>query len=85
MDGLRSVIVPRLQGACQLGQATHRVRLQQVFIVQVVKEDVQSFLGVVDLDLEGCGSTRFHSSHVRGKYLEDRLSSGWDVGSVARR
>lgn len=64
VDDTSGLIVLRLDSAREVGQIFHGVRLDQILVVQMIKEDVQAALGVVNLGLERCGCTGLNALHV---------------------
>lgn len=67
----------------QLRHARYRVRLQQVAVVEVVKEDVEPLLRVDDMGFEGGRGARFHTLHVLAKDLVDGACGRGNVAAVA--
>lgn len=82
MYRLRRFVIAGLQRPRKFSHALYRSRLKQIFIVQVVKEYIQSSLCVVDLRLKRGWCTRFDTLHVCRKDFEDWLSVGRNVGAV---
>lgn len=84
MDRPGGLVVARLNGLCQLRHVCDGVRLEQVFVVEVVEENVQPALSVVDLCLEGRWSAAPDALHVCGEDFVDGHGVGGDVGAVTR-
>jgi hypothetical protein len=59
-----SLVVLGLDSTREVGKIFHGVGLDQILIVQVIKEDVQAALGVINLGLERGGCTGLDALHV---------------------
>lgn len=82
VDVLGRLVVPGLDGLGQLDHVSDRVGLQQVLVVEVVEEDIQSPLRIVNLRLERRRRTRLDSLHVCRQNLIDGHRVRGDVGTV---
>lgn len=82
MNRLRLLKLPRPQRLGQLDHLRHRIRFQQVLVVEVVEEDVETLFCVVDLGFEGGGGAGFDTLHICVEVLVDWLSSRENVGAV---
>lgn len=79
----RALKIPGLERLRQLDNLRHRVRLQQVLVVQVVVEDVEPFLRVFDLGRELLRGAGFDARHLGGEDRVDGFGGGGDVAAVA--
>lgn len=84
MDSLRLFIVPSAYSLSQLYHLLDSVWLKEVFVVEMIEQDVQPFLGIVDLGFERRRCFRFHSLHVLIENFVDWLSVDRYVRSIAR-
>lgn len=82
MNGASRLVVAVLDSTGQVRHVLHGVRLQQVFVVQVVEEDVQATLSIVHLGLERSRRASLDALHVRGENFIDGHGVGRDVGAV---
>jgi hypothetical protein len=64
VDCASGFVVTGLNGASELHHILDSVGFQQVFVVKVIEEEVQSPLGIVDLCLEGGGGSGLDTLHV---------------------
>lgn len=76
--------MPALDVARQFIHQLDRVWLQQIFVIEMIKEDVEAFLGVGHMLLVLCGSFCLYALHIRIKDLVDGTGSMRDVRSVTR-
>lgn len=82
LNGLSGGVITGLDCASQVLHILDGVGLEQVLVVQMVKEDVQATLSIIDLDLERRGGSGLDAGHVCREDLEDRLCVGRDMGTV---
>jgi len=68
----------------QLAHLLNRVRLKQVLVVQMIKEDIESLLCIEDLGTELRWCARLDALHFRVEDLQNWLRLRRDVGAVAR-
>jgi len=82
-DVLEQIVCPiKLSGLNGLRQFTHflhRIRLQQILVVQMIKQDIQPLFGVEDLRSELGRRTGFDTLHLRTENSEDWLRGRRDV------
>ena len=77
---LEIFVVDRL---CQRSHAGHGVVFEQVLIVEMVEEDVESFFRVGDVGLEGWWSAGFDTLHVLAQNFIHGARVCRDVATVA--
>lgn len=82
LKGLSGGVITGLDCASQVLHILDGVGLEQVLVVQMVKEDVQATLSIVDLDLERRGGSGLDARHICRQDFEDRLCVGRDMGTV---
>lgn len=83
LDFAGTLEVPALQSSSQFADLRDGVWLQEILVVEVVKQDIESLLRVNNLSLERGGCSSFHTCHLRGQDFEDWLCRWRDVRSVA--
>ena len=71
-----------LQGLCKLRQLLDSVRLDKLFVVEVVEEKIETLLGVLDLHLEGLRCLASHTLHVTIQDIHKLLGVCWNVRPV---
>lgn len=64
MDIAGRLVVAVLNGAGQVGHVLDGVGLEEVLVVEVVKEDAQAALGIINLGLEGARGPTLDPLHV---------------------
>lgn len=69
----------------QLEQALQSLLRQQVLVVQVLEQDVETLLRIPDLNGDGRRGTSLDPLHGGVEHLKDRSVLGGNVGSVALR
>lgn len=79
MDVLGRLVVPHLYGARQLHHIRHGVRLEQVVVVEMVEQDVQTTVCVFDLRSERAWCTTLDALHVRRQDLVNGRCVGGDM------
>lgn len=84
MDSPSRLVVSRLYGPGQLDHICHSIRLEQILIVKVVKEDVQPPFCIVNLGFEGRRRTSFNTLHIRVQNFIYRHGVCRYVGTVTR-
>lgn len=73
MNSEGGIVIALLECASQVRHVLNGVRLEQVLVVEVIKEDVQAALGVINLCLECRRGPGLDALHVRRQNLEDGL------------
>jgi hypothetical protein len=79
----RCIIVLRLDSLSKFVKSSNCVRLHKLFIIQVVEEDIESFLCILYLGCECRRSFRGDSLHVASENLDHSLSTQGNVRSVS--
>lgn len=64
MNSEGGIVITLLECTGQVGHVLDGVRLEQVLVVEVIKEDVQAALGIINLYLECRGSPALDALHV---------------------
>lgn len=67
----------------QLHHLLHRIRPQQILVIQVVEENVDSLFHIVDLGFEGLRGDGFDAGDFWGEQVDDGLGVCGDVRAVA--
>lgn len=80
-----AVVVLGLDGGRDLGQLANGIGPDELFVVQVVKQDVQALLRILDLRRKRCRRLGGHTLHVAVEHVHQRLRSRRDVRPVTRR
>lgn len=73
------VILLALDVIYQLVQLFDCIRLEKVFIVEVVEQNVESLLGIYHMLFVLCWCFGFHSLHICIKHLIDPAGTVWNV------
>lgn len=76
------IILPGLDVSSQLVHRLDCIGLEQILIVQVIKQNVQPFLRVCDMRLEVRWRFGFHALHVSVENFVDGTRRLWNVGPI---
>lgn len=85
MDALRSLVVTRLQRLGKLYHTCHGILFEEVLVIKMVKEYIESLLRVDDLFLEVSRCSRLNALHVRAEKFKNRPRVCWDMAPVTKR
>lgn len=83
MYSLRRFKIPLPHRLRQLNHTPYSILFQQVLVIEMVEEDIETFLCVVDLGFEGGGGFGFHALHVVGENFVDGAGGRGDMGAVS--
>lgn len=76
-------MLARLQRLRKLKYNIDRIWLEKVLVVEVIEQDVETFLGVGHLCFVARGCAALDTEHFVAEDLVDWLCVGWDVAAVS--
>jgi hypothetical protein len=77
-------VVFSLDSPRQLRQVSNSLRLDEFLVVQVIKQNVQTLLGVLHLGREGCWRRSSNALHILRQNFYQLLRVGRDVRAITR-